>query len=157
MIPFVRMLQYWNIVEGAKLIKFVTTNGTDFNCMALYSNGELYGIGYNGSHIMGTSVSSYAEWTLLRTDVENIWCSEYGSTILTFDKKFLYSGYLPPFGGTGSSLAWVDYTSRYTAIIKDTDLLQDMQNGKGAWKLKSTADFLCLLSGISVLNHSESF
>ncbi|WPK19836.1 hypothetical protein [Salmonella phage SD-1_S14] len=32
-----------------------------------------------------------------------------------------------------------------------------MQNGKGAWKLKSTADFLCLLSGISVLNPSRAF
>ncbi|WPK18522.1 hypothetical protein [Salmonella phage SD-2_S15] len=32
-----------------------------------------------------------------------------------------------------------------------------MQNGKGAWKLQSTADFLCLLSGISVLNHSHTF
>lgn len=115
-------------MESAELVKFVTTDDASFSCMALYSNGELYGLGYNGSHLMGTSVNSYAVWTLLRTDVANIWCGSYGSTILTLDKKILYSGYLQPFGGTGTSASWVDYTSRYTAIIKDTDLLQDMQN-----------------------------
>lgn len=99
MLPFVRMLNYGNkapsLPEITKILVPYTSSRPAF--MVLYDDNRLYGIGGgtvdNYIYGDGKPTEQKLEWTLIRDDVQDVWCTNTSFVIIkTMDGKLLYTG-----------------------------------------------------------------
>ena len=125
MIPFARMLEYGNVApERIRITKMDA--GTDHIAL-LYSNGELYTRGNGGAGRLGTgnTISNYTSWSLVLTDVKDVWCGNSFTIALKKDNTFWLVGNNNPFGTTGNFLTWTERTSFFTdAGVLGSDIKQ---------------------------------
>lgn len=114
MLPFVRMLEYGNIIPNKIEVKKVASGIRHF--FVLGSNGVLYGSGENPYKQLGIDYNStdyFGTYIELDTNVENIWAAGNFSIKKKKDGSFWYAG----LGGiTNTQTVWTQLSTEFGSL-----------------------------------------
>lgn len=120
MIPFARICKYGNIIPTVGTIKrFKVMFSTMY---LLNTNGELYVIGSNANGVGGgpQATTLYSRWTLIATDVDDIWCNVHTSALLLMkDGSWKYTGRSYLIGTSSVSYGFIDCSSSMGTDVKN--------------------------------------
>ncbi len=118
MLPFVRIFHYTEPVPDINIEKL----SIGFNHRALlYTNGELYTAGNNGTYQLGTgtNVTNY-KWAKVQEDVKMVWCGFQNTLIYKNDGTWWYIGDKSALTGSyGTTQTWTNITSTFANIAYD--------------------------------------
>lgn len=118
MLPFVRMIQYGNVIPGAAGLKKINTYGLGH--MFLTDDGDLYGFGTNTGGRFGTgdtnAVSGSAK--LVLSGVLNAWFHTYFTLVLCIDGTWKAVGSLYIFG-LSNTYVWTDVTALFNPLVNN--------------------------------------
>ncbi|MEX5639881.1 hypothetical protein AAAA58_02335 [Escherichia coli] len=108
MLPFVRMMNYGNIVPVPIQIKKITP--TDLDVVVLYTDGQLYARGNNSFGKFGRGNNNAVKsWTLIRENVKDFWVSQGTLLVQDNDLNYFYCGYGDYIGLPTSTTTFLSY------------------------------------------------
>ena len=139
MIPFVRILNYGNVLAKIEIVDVVTTYG---NVFVIYSDGKIYGMGDNSSGELGqgNTLDNYRNvWAEITVpNIKYITCAQSSIVYVTKDNKVYYTGSNLIFASTSNVTVPTDITSRFSTFNLSED--EVMCGSRGMFVLRANGD-----------------
>lgn len=122
MLPFPILNKYGNVVIKSTIQKLTSSSR---NVAVLYTNGHLYMRGANTYNSFGLTGGSRTDWTLCKTDVQDVWCGSTHTVIKLKNGEYWCSGFYRALGYGSSFSTWTKYDKLHTLLTSTgKDILQ---------------------------------
>ena len=122
MLPFPIMNTYGNTVIKSTIKKLTSSVQT---IGLLYTNGNLYMRGTNSQNAFGMAGGSPTTWTLVKTDVDDVWCGQSHTIVLLKNGEYWCTGFYRSLGLGSNPGTWVKYQSLHNLLTSTgTTILQ---------------------------------
>lgn len=137
------MIKYGRNIVTNDIKKMVASTNS---VALLYNNGNLYMRGENSLSLWGTNdTSNKLDWTLVLTDVQDVWIGAYHTIALMNDGTYHCCGYARSLGVTGSNRLWEPYALLNNLISSTGGTVKKIECGvQGSQILMNNGDLYCI-------------
>lgn len=128
MLPFPIINKYGNVVVESSIKKMTASSQT---IAILYTNGNLYMRGTNQYNSFGVTGGSTTDWTLCKSDVDDVWCGYYHTIVKLKNGEYWCAGFYRSLGTNSGTTTWAKYQKLHDLLTANPTLtILQIQTGQ---------------------------